>query len=206
MQILIARKPARRCSPSPLPQIPRSSSLPAQMDRKPFEPHEVEEEQFIFRVLDPALAARIRGVLRDEPGRPQDRDIEVHFDGKDAHVFVLPCAALPWLFGSPFSLPLGYPSLCPFPDASPEGYVTVGGERFPLSVRNLPTIVETYRTLDDENLVKVGDIGQVLLVRPPVRRTCAQPLLCPEPWPPSSAARLPRRGRHRHRGRNRYMD
>ena len=43
----------------------------------------------------------------------------------------------------------------------------VGGQRFPVSLRNLPTVVETYKTLDDENLVKVGDIGQTLLVRPP---------------------------------------
>lgn len=42
-----------------------------------------------------------------------------------------------------------------------DGVFTVGGEAFPVHLRNLPTIVESYKTYDDIHLVKSNDIGQV---------------------------------------------
>ena len=41
-----------------------------------------QEEQFLFRVQDDALAERIRHVLREDPAaRPGDAKMEVHFEG-----------------------------------------------------------------------------------------------------------------------------
>ena len=37
----------------------------------------------------------------------------------------------------------------------------VGGDEFSAALRDLPTIVETYKTYDDVNMVKCTDIGQV---------------------------------------------
>lgn len=33
--------------------------------------------------------------------------------------------------------------------------------QYPVTVLNLPSVVESYKTLDDVNLVKTTDIGQV---------------------------------------------
>lgn len=35
------------------------------------------------------------------------------------------------------------------------------GEQHRVILQDLPTVVESYKTLDDANLVKVADIGQV---------------------------------------------
>lgn len=43
-----------------------------------------------------------------------------------------------------------------------------GDRSYPVTVLNLPSVVESYKTLDDVNLVKTCDIGQV----------CCSPL-CP---------------------------
>ncbi len=44
------------------------------------------------------------------------------------------------------------------------GTFILGSERFPLAVQDLPTIVESYKTYDDVNLVKTANIGQVRLL------------------------------------------
>lgn len=41
------------------------------------------------------------------------------------------------------------------------GSFILDGESFPLVLQDLPTIVESYKTYDDINLVKTADIGQV---------------------------------------------
>lgn len=38
------------------------------------------------------------------------------------------------------------------------------GQRYPLTVLDLPCVAETYKTYDDINLVKSADVGQVLVV------------------------------------------
>ncbi|BDA46268.1 probable transcription initiation factor TFIID subunit 7 [Coccomyxa sp. Obi] len=45
-----------------------------------------------------------------------------------------------------------------------KGTFIMGNDRFPLTVHDLPTIVESYKTYDDVNLVKTANIGQVLVV------------------------------------------
>lgn len=37
-------------------------------------------------------------------------------------------------------------------------------KEYPLAVLNLPCVTECYKTYDDVNLVKIGDVGQVLVV------------------------------------------
>jgi hypothetical protein len=45
------------------------------------------------------------------------------------------------------------------------GKLIVDGVTYPVTVQSLPTVVESYKTYDDINLVKTADIGQVSLVR-----------------------------------------
>ncbi|KAF6262239.1 TAFII55 protein conserved region-domain-containing protein [Scenedesmus sp. NREL 46B-D3] len=47
------------------------------------------------------------------------------------------------------------------------GALTVDGVQHGVVLQDMPTVVESYKTLDDANLVKVADIGQVLLVVDP---------------------------------------
>lgn len=42
------------------------------------------------------------------------------------------------------------------------GTFAIGGDSFPASLLDLPTVVESYKTYDDTNLVKTADIGQVM--------------------------------------------
>jgi len=42
-----------------------------------------------------------------------------------------------------------------------EGELQIGSQAHKVHVLDLPTVVESYKTYDDENLVKTGDIGQV---------------------------------------------
>lgn len=37
----------------------------------------------------------------------------------------------------------------------------IGNERFPTSLLDLPSMVESYKTYDDSVLIKTADIGQV---------------------------------------------
>lgn len=41
----------------------------------------------------------------------------------------------------------------------------VEGVRYPVTLQDLPTVVESYKTLDDTNLVKTADIGQVSVLQ-----------------------------------------
>ncbi|KAL4308406.1 hypothetical protein GQ457_01G048680 [Hibiscus cannabinus] len=45
------------------------------------------------------------------------------------------------------------------------GTFVIGNERFPASLLDLPCVVESYKTYDDNALVKTADIGQMILVR-----------------------------------------
>lgn len=40
----------------------------------------------------------------------------------------------------------------------------MGQETFQCRLQDLPTVTETWKTLDGKNLVKSGDIGQMVLV------------------------------------------
>jgi len=50
----------------------------------------------------------------------------------------------------------------------------VGGDEYAAAARDLPTIVETYKTYDDVNMVKCTDVGQVNAARVALTR-----LRCP---------------------------
>ncbi|PSC74032.1 S-acyltransferase 11 isoform B [Micractinium conductrix] len=51
-----------------------------------------------------------------------------------------------------------------FSDSDRQGTFEFGGRRWPVTVLSLPSVVESYKSLDDTNLVKTTDIGQVLVV------------------------------------------
>ena len=50
-----------------------------------------------------------------------------------------------------------------FQDSDRQGTFAFDGRQYPVTVLNLPSVVESYKTLDDVNLVKTTDIGQVCL-------------------------------------------
>lgn len=54
-----------------------------------------------------------------------------------------------------------------FADNGRRGTLTVEGAAYPVSLEDLPTRVESFKTLDDNNLVKMADVGQVLVVHAP---------------------------------------
>ncbi|KAK4440439.1 Transcription initiation factor TFIID subunit [Sesamum alatum] len=45
------------------------------------------------------------------------------------------------------------------------GTFSVGNDRFSASLLDLPTVVESYKTYDDNVLIKTADIGQMIMVR-----------------------------------------
>uniref|UniRef100_A0A7S0S221 TAFII55 protein conserved region domain-containing protein n=1 Tax=Chlamydomonas leiostraca TaxID=1034604 RepID=A0A7S0S221_9CHLO len=51
-----------------------------------------------------------------------------------------------------------------FPENGRQGHLQVEGKEYNVNVLDLPTLVESYKTYDDTNLVKTGDIGQMLVV------------------------------------------
>lgn len=93
---------------------------------------EDREEQFLLRVQDPALAERLRNVLRETaPSEDMNKAIELIFKDSDR-----------------------------------QGEFVFGEERYTVLLKDLPCIVESYKTFDDINLVKSSDVGQMLLVQP----------------------------------------
>lgn len=45
------------------------------------------------------------------------------------------------------------------------GTFVIGNDRFPASLLDLPCILESYKTYDDNVLIKTADIGQIIMVR-----------------------------------------
>ncbi|GBF92677.1 transcription initiation factor TFIID subunit 7-like [Raphidocelis subcapitata] len=91
---------------------------------------EAVEEHFVLRVKPPALAAKLRGWLREQQG----------LDGRAELLFE---------------------------DSNRRGALVVEGVAYPVTLEDLPARVESFKTLDDANLVKIGDVGQVLIVHEP---------------------------------------
>lgn len=48
-----------------------------------------------------------------------------------------------------------------FAEDGRSGAFVIGNDRFPASLLDLPGIVESYKTYDDNVLIKTADIGQV---------------------------------------------
>ncbi|MED6199740.1 hypothetical protein PIB30_078791 [Stylosanthes scabra] len=51
-----------------------------------------------------------------------------------------------------------------FSEDSRSGTFVIGNEHFPASLLDLPCVVESYKTYDDNSLIKAADIGQPELV------------------------------------------
>lgn len=62
-----------------------------------------------------------------------------------------------------------------FEENNRRGRLVVEGVTYPVSLEDLPTRVESFKTLDDANLVKITDVGQVLLVHEPGTELPAPP-------------------------------
>lgn len=52
-----------------------------------------------------------------------------------------------------------------FSDDGRSGTFVIGDEHYPASLLDLPAVVESYKTYDDNSLVKTADIGQMIMVR-----------------------------------------
>ncbi|KAL2318306.1 hypothetical protein Fmac_032182 [Flemingia macrophylla] len=52
-----------------------------------------------------------------------------------------------------------------FSEDGRSGTFVIGNEHFPASLLDLPTVVESYKTYDDNSLIKTADIGQMIMVR-----------------------------------------
>lgn len=55
------------------------------------------------------------------------------------------------------------------------GQFVIGGESFPAFLFDLPSVVESWKTYDDTNLVKAADVGQMIVVRDPSDSSQAAP-------------------------------
>jgi hypothetical protein len=60
-----------------------------------------------------------------------------------------------------FNLLLLLPHVCPAGANPRVGKLKVDGVEHAVYLQDMPTVVESYKTLDDANLVKVADLGQV---------------------------------------------
>nr|XP_043613395.1 transcription initiation factor TFIID subunit 7-like [Erigeron canadensis]XP_043613396.1 transcription initiation factor TFIID subunit 7-like [Erigeron canadensis] len=52
-----------------------------------------------------------------------------------------------------------------FSEDGRSGSFVIGNDSFPASLLDLPTILESYKTYDDNNLIKTTDVGQMIMVR-----------------------------------------
>lgn len=52
-----------------------------------------------------------------------------------------------------------------FSEDGRSGTFSIGNDQFPASLLDLPCVVESYKTYDDNVLIKTADIGQMIMVR-----------------------------------------
>ncbi|XP_065020803.1 transcription initiation factor TFIID subunit 7-like isoform X1 [Musa acuminata AAA Group] len=97
------------------------------------------EEQFILRV-PPSVVERIERLLNENASSSLDGSLDISFSG----VLVL------FFF---------------YVEDGRSGTFMIGDERFPASLLDLPCIVESYKTYDDNVLIKTADVGQMIMVR-----------------------------------------
>ena len=127
----------------------------AQLEKMSKHVQSTGEEQYVFRFADLTLADRVRKALREEeelkqglelrfPGRQHGHYISIHL-----HQLMSPALHRSSLHG------------CLPSDSGRQGQLTFEGRTYRVDLLDLPTVVESYKTLDDTNLVKTGDIGQV---------------------------------------------
>jgi hypothetical protein len=118
------------------------------------------EEHYVLRVKDPELAERIRAALASEEEAAK-AELDIIFEGAPRpparRRAAAPRRATLAAHRPPPPLPAAAAS-------DTEGRLRLDGREYPLHVLTLPTVVESYKTYDDVNLVKITDVGQVLVV------------------------------------------
>lgn len=140
------------------------------------------EEAYVLRFVDAALAARVRATLAEDPDAdPADAHMELDFDGEEVVFFFFlrrrfvkqteQKKTKKLNLDPSFSLSLLPPKhtekqLTPAGEAR-VGTFTIAGERYPVFLLDSPSVIEAYSTLDDVNLVKTADVGQIVLVARP---------------------------------------
>ncbi|CAG9460568.1 unnamed protein product [Pedinophyceae sp. YPF-701] len=97
-------------------------------------------QQYILRCYDVALAERLRKSLRDDDQRSTP-EVRLQFDE-----------------AASFFTGTGDPS---------SGKLSFNSEQRVVFARKLPTVVESYKTRNDIDLVKIGEIGDILVVQDP---------------------------------------
>ncbi|GER49427.1 transcription initiation factor TFIID subunit 7 [Striga asiatica] len=102
------------------------------------------EEQFILRV-PPAVAERIERLLNDSSSS-EDKSLDLSFSG-DMLIFRFE-----------------HSKFTSHNDGR-TGKFVIGNDSFSASLLDLPTVVESYKTYDDNVLIKTADIGQMIMVR-----------------------------------------
>ncbi|KAK7283842.1 hypothetical protein RIF29_13590 [Crotalaria pallida] len=117
------------------------------------------EEQFILRV-PPAVAERIEHLLNSNNNNESSSNNDAAASSSSSSD------------EKNKSLDLS------FTDDGRSGVFTIGNERFPASLLDLPCVVESFKTYDDISLVKTADIAQMIMVRDPAD---------PSPPPPPAA-------------------
>ncbi|KAG2487376.1 hypothetical protein HYH03_013945 [Edaphochlamys debaryana] len=76
-----------------------------------------------------------------------------------------------------------------FSDNNTDGTLSVEGTTYPVKLLNLPTVVEAYKTYDEINMVKINDVGQIVLVGRPGSNLPAGPESVDGLTPPMNKAR-----------------
>ena len=134
----------------------------------------MNDEQFIFRFADPSLAERVRRALREV--EPLNSPMDLSFPGRSLALFVtgMWTGIVAW---DPFEVDAECRHACRMDDyarhlANGNAIILCMELDFHPSITlsigdaavSSDAVVESYKTLDDANLLKTGDIGQVLLV------------------------------------------
>lgn len=134
------------------------------------------EEQYVLRIQDKAVAARIRKQLNQEHSKAK---LDIRLDGTfncqeqiAAAALVMHLNLFHWCYWVELNNTL-------FPVASHSdgrtGQFTFGSEVLPVTLLDLPCVVESYKTYDDSHLVKMCDVGQVGSLSLQVAMLCSLP-------------------------------
>ncbi len=117
------------------------------------------EEQVLLRVKDAELAKQLRQLLAGNEAKAKSAQIDLQFIGRH------------YVWGGRSGAACTEP-LCDdhlhhnahtLDDR--RGTLTVGDTAYPILAQQLPSVVESYKTYDDINLVKTTDVGQVGMCR-----------------------------------------
>ena len=136
----------------------------------------MNDEQFIFRFADPALAERVRRALREQ--EPLSSAMDLSFPGGSHGIpgNVHAASAVSQIYlrwqQYPCDAPFGHSSMAwsinpvpiiylspDFAEPGRRGQLLFEGRTYRVDLLDLPTVVESYKTLDDANLLKTGGRG-----------------------------------------------